>query len=735
MDQLCIDGREATAGGICFAGLANTTAGLRHKVSGMKATVGATLCYSDGYPFLKATRDIEPGDEVCWTYGSARTTAMLRVLRVPPVSEDGTLALEMPESRDRAGEETEGSDSEGEGEAWGTWVTAPPAPALSVFPKVGRDKMKTRVRSGFAAMESIGYVDKELEEYGDVIRAGDREAYDTVCGTAIGTQVGYDLAFERWRTFLTNRDQLDRLYLWGLPIRVQKLVVVRFALSLEKEEGLRDITGTMSGVRDAFIRVGAGVEVFGDACMGRVKTHVRKSGRESSKGHLQRLPVCGQFLVFLKEEMLGILSRPMSTVAEQLRSKCTYLASVFMWNYATRFCNVGANPMTNDEHAIRLEDVEFEVGEYKLRVDEFWDFIGDQSWDPIVNRKEIIGSISVLIFSLHSSKIWKTRGRTEVLTKGAEGSEGEFFFSHLVMWIIVESGRSCLVGRYSPSDLLFASAHSKSLSSGQYEYTRKLQRSDITQAMKRAAIALGLNEKSFSAYSLRIGAISQMTGLGMEQSAIQRMCDHTEGSTSTERYQHSNGREIRPLMREVDDGLSLSDVLRLHGVGKTYTKGSTLTGHVSEEDAIDEWFRSADERVSYADEHSDGECDDDFSEWIRQEENHVGASSDIEEWIKHGGSCSDAEARVSVPVVDVNGTYTQEEVALEFLRRSMKGAYGEEWVMWGNIFDSEVSFPGVEFGSPLTWDQSQAIESYVYEHGWPGEFVEVPEVPASNIRG
>jgi hypothetical protein len=387
---------------------------------------------------------------------------------------------------------------------------------------------------------------------------------DGIRGTEPGTQRQYDLAFERWRLFLDGRRQPEVVYFQNIPRQVQVVLLQVFATWIREHTKLQSITGTFSGVRNALVRVGARVDAFEDPNVGLARKHFRKASRESSENLVQRAPVCGQFIVYIKAEMIRIREAPRVTVAVKLKAMCTYLASVFMWNFGTRFCNVGGNPENSDKHAIRLKDVTFEVDGEMLCVDEFWVFVRDQQWDPLAHRDAIVNSVSCLVVILHSSKVWKAAGRTEVLERGVSGSEGDFFFAALVMWLVSDSGRSCQPGRYRPDDLLFGTEHSKVTVSGIMVYTRVLQRKDMTEAVKTAARSLKLDPAVFSVYSLRIGAATQMTGCGVPQEAISRMLDHAPNSESTQIYQRTTGHETRPLMRPIDDGFSLEDIRRVH---------------------------------------------------------------------------------------------------------------------------------------------------------------------------
>ena len=91
--------------------------------------------------------------------------------------------------------------------------------------------------------------------------------------------------------------------------------------------------------------------------------------------------------------------------------------------------------------------------------------------------------------------------------------------------------------------------------------TVKLTRKQVSIALKDAAVKLGLKPKFFSSHCLKIGALSEMSVQGEGMDVIRRLGDHSKNSSSTFLYQHSLGRETRPLLlASSDKGITVKDI-------------------------------------------------------------------------------------------------------------------------------------------------------------------------------
>jgi hypothetical protein len=114
---------------------------------------------------------------------------------------------------------------------------------------------------------------------------------------------------------------------------------------------------------------------------------------------------------------------------------------------------------------------------------------------------------------------------------------------------------------YDPDSLIFSRAYFHSYHKGLKWTPAKLTRKQISDALKFAADRLGLDSKRFASHCLKIGAVSEMTAGGEDLEVIRRLGDHSENSASTFIYQHTVGRESRPLLiASSDKGLSVHDI-------------------------------------------------------------------------------------------------------------------------------------------------------------------------------
>mgnify|MGYP000644810573 FL=1 len=62
-----------------------------------------------------------------------------------------------------------------------------------------------------------------------------------------------------------------------------------------------------------------------------------------------------------------------------------------MWNFGTRYCNVGSNLDNGSKHAVKFKDVAFEVDGFMLQIDEFYGIVFHKRLNP-VDHREAIGS-------------------------------------------------------------------------------------------------------------------------------------------------------------------------------------------------------------------------------------------------------------------------------------------------------------------------------------------------------
>jgi len=276
-----------------------------------------------------------------------------------------------------------------------------------------------------------------------------------------------------------------------------------------------------------------------------------------------RLPAVFEFLVVIRglaEEGVDLL-----TTAERMKRALIYRACVFMYNFGLRFCNVAYDGRSKENHAIRRCDVVFhDVSDRRFGVSQYFAFlVGLGLWGE---KSKIIARVKYLVFFLHSSKVGKKVGRIEVLAR--RGEHEVQFLEDMASWILWDSGLSCddsgsavEPGGYDPDALIFARAYLHSYHKGLKWISAKLTRKQISEALKFAAERLGLDSKRFASHCLKIGAVSEMTAGGEDVDVIRRLGDHSENSASTFIYQHTVGRESRPLLiASSDKGLSVRDI-------------------------------------------------------------------------------------------------------------------------------------------------------------------------------
>ena len=178
----------------------------------------------------------------------------------------------------------------------------------------------------------------------------------------------------------------------------------------------------------------------------------------------------------------------------------------------------------------------------------------------------MLSRVSCLVFFLHSSKVQKKVGRVEVLARRCEYET--VFLSEMVSWIFWESGLGCdsspeapPSSQYDPDKFIFSRAQSSVKVGLEVLVTAKLTRKQVSTALKDAAVELGLEPKFFSSHCLKIGALSEMSVQGEGMDVIRRLGDHSENSSSTFLYQHSLGRETRPLLlASSEKGITVKDI-------------------------------------------------------------------------------------------------------------------------------------------------------------------------------
>jgi hypothetical protein len=340
----------------------------------------------------------------------------------------------------------------------------------------------------------------------------------------------------------------------------KKLLVALFIVWLNNINGCSEnkVTTILSSIRNVFIKAGIDISPLSDPLTSLTKKTYRVTARDSSIKKLEssntKLPATFEFLAIInswKDDTAHLKA------GDQSRRLCTYIASKFCYNFATRFSNVGHVKINSDKHAIRRKDVVFEdVNGRRYKIPDYVEFLKQERLWPSV--RVILDRIVVIVIFIHSSKVRKKVGRVEIL--GRRSKDEIMFLEELATWILF----SCNLGvdkelenEFDGDLMLF----SRRYFNGTRFYSAKLTRSDICIAIKFAASKLGLNPAFFSSHSWKKAGLTVMMLNGEKDEIIRTLGDHAPNSASTFLYQHASGREARPLLfASESNGLTVRDI-------------------------------------------------------------------------------------------------------------------------------------------------------------------------------
>jgi hypothetical protein len=391
---------------------------------------------------------------------------------------------------------------------------------------------------------------------------GDMDNLLTIKGIENSTKYNYDRSWHFWPDFLLGRSQIEFLFLKNLSDRGKRLLVALFIIWLNNFKGCSEnkVATILSSIRNVFIKAGIDISPLSDPLSSLTKKTFQGSARDSSIKRLEssntKLPATFEFLTAIKswKDECGRHLR----AGDQSRRLCTYVASKFCFNFATRFSNVGHVKINSDKHAIRRKDVVFEdISGRRFKIPDYVSFLKLEGIWPTL--QSVLDRIVVIVIFIHSSKVRKKVGRVEVL--GRRSPEEVLFLEELATWILF----LCNLGvddaseiKYDGDSLLFSRRYTNN---NKRFYTAKLSRSDICVAIKYAAVSLGLNPALYSSHSWKKASITVMMLNGEKDEVIRSLGDHAPNSASTFLYQHSSGREARPLLfASESNGLTIRDL-------------------------------------------------------------------------------------------------------------------------------------------------------------------------------
>ena len=418
-----------------------------------------------------------------------------------------------------------------------------------------------------------------------IISQSDIDRLARIRPVAESTDTSYAHAWKLWHVFLTQRQQLYLLLLQHGTHYERKALVATFVLWLHDTYSYDKtrISGLLSGIRSAFLRLGEDASLFADDYVRTVLSSTRAPARVTSIrrmcSHL-RVPAPPVLLYDLR---LEALSHSATTIDNQ-RAWGICLSSTFLFNFGARYSNVGIDTAARGKHTIRRMDVVVQcINGHRYSVPDFYRWLHSKGY-LLGGEDACIPTVDALIFYLHSSKVHKIEGRVEVLSRSslsdvtvAESYSPSAFLDDMVRWIFWTSGAGSIdldaappCARYNGNSPLFArmklvwSAHKRVEHRIQRLVTAQLHRSDMTASLRRVGVQRGIPATHLSTHSLKIGGITSMTAAGETLEATRRFGGHAVNSTSTFLYQRDTGREIRPLLlASVGRGLQVTDITRV----------------------------------------------------------------------------------------------------------------------------------------------------------------------------
>ena len=396
---------------------------------------------------------------------------------------------------------------------------------------------------------------------------GDEVGLQSITGVEDSTRACYEKYWHYWPSFLKLRGQLRFLYLDLLDKKGKTCLLSLFVMWLREHWECSDskLDMVLSAVSYAFILAAQNVEIFSDPLVKKARKTNRASSRETSMkaffGKSAKLPATNEVLREIKKQANWNSDGECEPrqLAVFLRRRAAYLACMFCFNFGSRFCNVGRDEKHKGKHAIRRCDVVIEdIDGLRYSIPDFVAFLVSKGvWHgrtPEWRRAQLYVRVLALVVFIHSSKIRKKVGRVEVL--GRRTSEENEFLGELLEWLFFDSGH--LIGS-DQNELVFSWKYD----SGRRSYHTHLIRSWVSNAVKEAAKALGLDAARYSTHSLKRGAITDLMLNGEDDEVLRTFGDHSPNSSSTFLYQHATGRGSRPLLHaSKGKGLTVKEIKR-----------------------------------------------------------------------------------------------------------------------------------------------------------------------------
>ena len=395
----------------------------------------------------------------------------------------------------------------------------------------------------------------ELEWFGQLLggmptrlSASDLTLVADTLDSAVRMDLGssYRRGWQYWQEFLAPRQRVKDPFLKGDSKRARIDLLVLFWHHLRVERKLTQPATLFSGVRHFFRTAQRDLSIFSHESVRAAKVALREPARISSirrlasagASHVRSVPSV-EFLSTLRRWVFTAPATPSQVLLMRTRF-CTYLASVTMFNFGLRSVNVFVDKrILSDtaQHALRSEDVSFLVpnlGWLACGPFAIW-FRATLEQSSLTS---VLRAVSQSRLYLHSSKVHRIVGRTEFINRRSPLEIQ--FLCDFAWWI----GVGCELDLDDPQTFVFARGFSRDGSSTPYS-VRFGRRSDVTSALKAAAVSMGLPPDHYSSRSWRIAAATLLRSMGQEEEAIRSL-----GNWSSEAsflYQHNVGAEPRPL--------------------------------------------------------------------------------------------------------------------------------------------------------------------------------------------
>ena len=429
-------------------------------------------------------------------------------------------------------------------------VDVPPATVLREPAAESATSLVPRLPVGasFRAHPSKAAADSGLftsEDYVDL---------DSLHGVGPGVQSAYDKSWDLWIRFLELRGSGGLYLLNATDIEPEcaRLLISLFAVYLGKPPHSKNAVqiGTVcSGVRNGFVKLGGDSMLWEAAMLRWAKRSHAVSGKESSASidaH-KKLAAPAEFYPYVR-----------SILEDTLAGLMVYLAVVFIYLTGVRYCNVGHTaPQTNantgardlpNKHSLTRGEVFFESGGRRLNIPAFYEHAV-----ATCDKNDVVGitaMVDAVVFKFESHKIAGKRSLVifEVLPiEPSDLSEAalaeQVYVRELIEWILFKSGHGCepegsAVAGFEPNALVFSKIQTYVRQSGSHTHRAELQRDRASAAIKAAAVHFGFDPNKFSVYSVRHGAITDLTeSRTCDTADIQRFAGHSIGSSATRKYQ------------------------------------------------------------------------------------------------------------------------------------------------------------------------------------------------------